>query len=141
MNDTSRNTNSTNSNNKSNYSKQNLIVRKSLEKNSLLLCHLFIILTAPTLLTIQKNLSILRIIKLEFPFWFSMLRTCGKSLALHSGLRIWHCCKLQYGSDLVLLWLWWRPAAAALIPFLAQELPFAAGTALQSTGILIFTDV
>ena len=33
--------------------------------------------------------------------------------------------------DLALLWLWCRPAAAALIQLLAWELPYAAGTALK----------
>ena len=35
------------------------------------------------------------------------------------------CCKL--GSDPVLLWLWHRPAATALIRPLTWELPYAAG--------------
>ena len=35
------------------------------------------------------------------------------------------------GSDLALLWLWSRPAAAALIPPLAWKLPYAAGTVLK----------
>ena len=36
------------------------------------------------------------------------------------------------GLDLVLLWLWCRPAAAALIrPLAAGELPYAAGAALK----------
>ena len=35
------------------------------------------------------------------------------------------------GSDLGLLWLWWRPADAAPIPSLAWELPHAAGAALK----------
>ena len=34
-------------------------------------------------------------------------------------------------SDLVLLWLWHRPAAAALIPCLAWELPCAMSAALK----------
>jgi len=36
----------------------------------------------------------------------------------------------RHGSDLVLLWLWRRLAAAALIR--AWELPYATGTALKS---------
>ena len=36
------------------------------------------------------------------------------------------------GSDLVLLWLWYRPEAAALIPPLAWEPPYASGAALKS---------
>ena len=35
------------------------------------------------------------------------------------------------GSDTVLLWLWRRPAATALIGPLASELPFAPGEALK----------
>ena len=40
--------------------------------------------------------------------------------------------KLLMSSDLVLLWLWCRPAAAALIQFLAWERPYATGTALRN---------
>ena len=35
------------------------------------------------------------------------------------------------GSDLVLLWLWNRPVATALIQFLAQEFLYAMGAALK----------
>ena len=35
------------------------------------------------------------------------------------------------GSDLVLLWLWCRPAATALSPALAWEPPYATGSALK----------
>ena len=38
---------------------------------------------------------------------------------------------LRHGLDLVLLWLWYRPAAAALIQPLAWEPPYAAGAALK----------
>ena len=37
------------------------------------------------------------------------------------------------GSDLVLRWLWRRPAAAALIRPLAWEPPYAMGVALEKT--------
>ena len=37
----------------------------------------------------------------------------------------------QWVKDLVLLWLWWRPAATALIRPLAWESPHAAGVALE----------
>ena len=37
----------------------------------------------------------------------------------------------RYGSDLVLLGLWCRPAAAAPIGHLAWEPPYAMGTALE----------
>ena len=36
------------------------------------------------------------------------------------------------GSDLVLLWLWYRPAAIALIRPLAWEPPYAAGVAQET---------
>ena len=35
----------------------------------------------------------------------------------------------RYGLDLVLLWLWHRPASTALIQLLAWELPYATGVA------------
>ena len=37
----------------------------------------------------------------------------------------------RHGSDPVLLWLWCRPAAAALIQSLAWEPPYALGSALK----------
>ena len=55
------------------------------------------------------------------------------SLALLSGLR--HChelwCRSQGSSDLALLWLWCRPAAASPIRPLAWEPPYATGEALK----------
>ena len=63
------------------------------------------------------------------------MRMRVRSLASLSGLRICCCCKLrcrlQLGSDPVLLWLWCRPAAAAPIWRLAWELPYATGGALK----------
>ena len=38
----------------------------------------------------------------------------------------------RHGSDLMLLWLWHRPAAAALIGSLAWEPPYAMDAALKS---------
>ena len=38
----------------------------------------------------------------------------------------------RHGSDLALLWLWYRLAAVALIRHLAWEPPYAAGVALKS---------
>ena len=38
----------------------------------------------------------------------------------------------RFGSDLALLWLWHRPAAAALIQHLAWELPYATGATLKN---------
>ena len=52
-----------------------------------------------------------------------------------SGLMIWHCHNLQCRSQMelrALLWLWCRPAAAALIRPLAWELPYAMGSSLKS---------
>ena len=37
----------------------------------------------------------------------------------------------RHGSDPELLWLWYRPAAVALIQPLAWELPYAMGVALK----------
>ena len=37
----------------------------------------------------------------------------------------------RHGSDLALLWLWWRPAATAPIQPLAWEPLYAAGAALE----------
>ena len=55
-----------------------------------------------------------------------------RSLASLSGLRIQHCCVgHRCGSDPALLWLLPRPAVAALIWPLAQELAYAACTALK----------
>ena len=42
------------------------------------------------------------------------------------------------GSDSELLWLWYRPAAAALIQPLAQELPYAIGAAIKKILTEIF---
>ena len=45
-------------------------------------------------------------------------------------------CNLHHSSrvkDLVLLWLWCRPAAVAPIQLLAWESPYAAGAALENT--------
>ena len=57
------------------------------------------------------------------------------SLALLTGLRIWHCmrCSIGYrcGLDLALLWLWCRPVALAPIRPLAWALPYAVGAALK----------
>ena len=50
-----------------------------------------------------------------------------RSLALLSGLRIWHCCELWCRSAAVALM-----AAVALIGLLAWELPYAAGMALKN---------
>ena len=60
-----------------------------------------------------------------------------RSLASLSGLRIWRCSELcgigrSLGLDLMLLWLWCRPAAIAPIEPLAWEPPYAAGAALKS---------
>ena len=63
------------------------------------------------------------------------MRLWVRSLVSFTGLRIRRCrelwCRLQTGSDLVLLWLWCRPAAAAPIQPLTWELPYAMGAALK----------
>ena len=57
-----------------------------------------------------------------------------KTLVLLSGLSIAMSCGVGHrlGSDPTLLWLWWSPAATALIRPLALELPYAEGAALKS---------
>ena len=63
------------------------------------------------------------------------MRLRVQSLPLLSGLRsgIAVSCGVgrRRGSDLVLLWLWHRLAATALIRPLAWEPPYAAGVALE----------
>ena len=63
------------------------------------------------------------------------MRTQVGSLASLSRLRIRCCNELwwshRYGSQLSLLWLWYRPAAAALIRPLAWKPPYAKGLALK----------
>ena len=77
------------------------------------------------------------------------MRTLVRSLALLSGPKIWCCCEQwcrhssgatavsrcsdrRHGLDLSFLWLWCRPAAAALIQPLVWEFPYATGTVLKS---------
>ena len=59
-----------------------------------------------------------------------------RSLASLSGLRIQLAVSYgvghRHGSDLVLLWLWCRPAAVVLIQPLAWEPPYATGVTLKS---------
>ena len=63
------------------------------------------------------------------------MRMRVRSLASLSGSGIQRChelwCKSQTRSDPTLLWLWWRPAAAAPIGPLAWESPYAVGAALE----------
>ena len=65
----------------------------------------------------------------------SIQEDTGQSLALLSGLRIWvamsYCVGHRRGSDLVLLWLWCRPAPVAPIQPPAWEPPYAMGVALN----------
>jgi len=42
-----------------------------------------------------------------------------------------------HGSDIAFLWLWYRPAAAALMGSLAWEPPYAVGTALKRQKIKV----
>ena len=61
------------------------------------------------------------------------MRLCVQSLASLSGLRIQHCCerwcRLQMQLRPALLWLQYRPAAAALMRPLAWEPPYTPGAA------------
>ena len=61
------------------------------------------------------------------------MRMQVQALALLGGLRIQPChelwCGHRWGSDPVLLWLWYRPAAVASIWPLAWELSYATGVA------------
>ena len=59
----------------------------------------------------------------------------GSIPGLTVSCGIGHRCRL----DLVLLWLWCRPAAAAPIRPLAWELPYATGSSLESKIIIIIT--
>ena len=63
----------------------------------------------------------------------SIHEDAGSIPASLSGLRIRHCLNcgvgFRYSSDSALLWLWYRPAAAAPIRPLAWELPYATGVA------------
>ena len=82
--------------------------------------------------------SINKYVLLKFKYQFNFTQKCiyWEFLLWLSGLRIWHCCKLcSVGctccSDLVLLQLWHRLAAAAPHQPLAQELPYATGAAVK----------
>ena len=61
------------------------------------------------------------------------MRTQVQSLALRSGFRIRHCCGIgrRCSLDLVVLWLWCRPAVVAPIRPPAWEPPYAVGAALK----------
>ena len=60
-----------------------------------------------------------------------------EDVGLISGLPQWvkdltvMSCGCRRGSDLSLLWLWCRPAAAVQIQSLAWEFPYATGAALK----------
>ena len=65
-----------------------------------------------------------------------------QSWASFSELRIQHCLELWYRSQTglgsgLMLWLWRRPSAVALIRPLAWELPYATGAALKSKIVII----
>ena len=80
----------------------------------------------------------------EVTTWLVSMRIQVRPLASLSGLRIWHCHELWYRSQMwlgsTLLWLWYRPAGAALIRPLAWEIPYAPGLALKSKIIIIFIE-
>ena len=52
-------------------------------------------------------------------------------VAQGSGIAVSCGIDRRHGSDLVLLWLWHRPAAAAPVRPLVWEPPYAAGVALK----------
>ena len=54
------------------------------------------------------------------------------SMCWGSGLAVSYSVGSRCGSDPLLLWLWYRLAAVALIRLLAWELPYAASVALKS---------
>ena len=79
---------------------------------------------------------------LEFPLWCSRdesdeepwgygfdpwLHSVGWGSGIAMSCGVGHKC----GLDLALLWLWCRPAATALVRFLAWEPPYVAGVALK----------
>jgi len=71
------------------------------------------------------------------------VRMWVRYLVLRSRLRIQCCCGVDHrcGLDLILLWLWYRPAAAVLIHLLAQELSYAEGVAIKNKIKLVLTTV
>ena len=73
------------------------------------------------------------------PTWGLRIRV--QSLASLSGLRIW-CCQKQWCRPQMrwgpALWLRCRSTAAALIPPLAWELPYAAGAVLKREKKIMF---
>ena len=64
---------------------------------------------------------------MEFPLWISGHEPCSCSVGLGSIVAMSCGVGHRRGLDLALLWLWCRPAAAALIQPLAWELPCATG--------------
>ena len=80
-------------------------------------------------------------IQLEFPLWLPLrtqqvstkmwVRSLAFSVHWGSGVAANYGIGCRWGSELVLLWLWCRPAATALIPPLALELPYAADMSLK----------
>ena len=76
-----------------------------------------------------------RVIAQWKPIRLGTIRLQIRSLASLSGLRIRRCrelwCRSRCGLDLVLLWLWCRLTAVALIAPLAWKPPYAAGAALK----------
>ena len=58
-------------------------------------------------------------------------------MAYRSGVAMSCSVGHRHDSDLALLWLWCRPAAAAPVRPLAWELPYAAGAPLKRQNIKI----
>ena len=63
----------------------------------------------------------------EAPGWILGLAQWVKDPAFAVSCGVGH----RWGSDLALVWLWRRLAAAALMGPLAWELPYAAGMAIK----------
>ena len=86
-----------------------------------------------------KSLFRSEIHRLEFPLWFSGLRTwhsAHEDVSLIPGpsvLKIWHCCKLP--ADVAQIWRCCGCSTGqqllAQIQFLVQELPYVAGEAIK----------
>ena len=76
----------------------------------------------------------------EFPSWpveTNLIASCRFdpwpcSVGQGSGIAMSCGAGSRCGSDPTLLWLWGRPAAAALIPPLAWELPYDMSVAVKS---------
>ena len=67
-----------------------------------------------------------------FPYNYAWPLSVGEGSCIATGCGVGH----RHGLDLVLPWLWCRPAAAAPIQPLAQEFPYATGIAIKKKVIV-----